>query len=237
VQDTWLEGQKCAGCAREVAKMFAHLRNAPGGHLPPGWVLMHGCSTRALTAASSPADRSQAEEGYREYLERAILQYDDLNRPREVVALPGLLVDHGAYEPLEEGIRARSGLKELTFVVVKRKVDRADERLQVAKIDPSANVYWPDKCTQLVVLDLHVRRGAPLLARVSDDEPVGQMLGLRSSAEIGELLKTHADDGRERRVILSLKIYHGRFESKNLSREGWGAVIGFAAAGVGIGDA
>ena len=48
--------------------------------------------------------------------------------PREVVALPGRLVGHGAHELLEEGVRAWSGLEELTFVVVERKVDRADER-------------------------------------------------------------------------------------------------------------
>ena len=44
--------------------------------------------------------------------------------------------------------------------------------------------------------------------------------GCRTSAEIGELLKTHADEGHERRVILGLENYQGRFESKNLSRIG-----------------
>ena len=56
----------------KLAQKFAHLEDETGGHLPPGWDLMHSCSTGALTAARSPADRSQAEEGHREELERAI---------------------------------------------------------------------------------------------------------------------------------------------------------------------
>ena len=59
----------------------------------------HRSSTRALTAARSTADRSQAEEGRRDFLDRAILQYDDLDCPVNVVTLPGLVVGHGAYEP------------------------------------------------------------------------------------------------------------------------------------------
>ena len=55
---------------------------------------------------------------------------------------------------------------------------------------------------------------------MSDDEPVGQLLGLRTSAEIGELLKTHADEGRERRVSLALENYQESFESLDLSRIG-----------------